>query len=59
MAWMLPLNVSAQTDGKRNYFSIYKQFKEKYIKQIADEYKELIPQKLYEALYKWEVEIND
>ena len=40
-------------------FSIYKQFKEKYIKQIADEYKELIPQKLYEALYKWEVEIND
>ena len=24
---MLPLNVSTQTDGKRNYFSIYKQFK--------------------------------
>ena len=49
----LPLNKPFQA------FSIYKQFKEKYIKQIADEYKELIPQKLYEALYKWEVEIND
>jgi hypothetical protein len=49
----LPLNKPFQA------FSIYKQFKEKYIKQIADEYKGLIPQKLYEALYKWEVEIND
>ena len=40
-------------------FTIYKQFKENYIKQVADEYKDLIPRKLYEALYKWEVEIND
>ena len=40
-------------------FTCYKQFKEKYIKQVADEYKDLIPQKLYEALYKYEVEIND
>ena len=40
-------------------FYTYKQFKEKYIKQIADEYKEFIPKKLYDALYKYEVEIND
>ena len=40
-------------------FSTYKNFKENYIKKVADEYKELIPQKLYEALYKYEVEIND
>ena len=40
-------------------FTTYKNFKENYIKQVADEYKELIPQKLYEALYKYEVEIND
>lgn len=40
-------------------FTVYKNFKENYIKQIADEYKDLIPQKLYEALYKYEVEIND
>ena len=40
-------------------FNIYKQFKEKCIKQVADEYKDRIPQKLYDAMYKWEVEITD
>ena len=49
----LPLNRPFQA------FTIYKNFKEKYIKQIADEYKNLIPKKLYVALYKYEVEIND
>ena len=40
-------------------FYTYKVFKENYIKQVADEYKELIPQKLYEAMYAYEIEIND
>lgn len=40
-------------------FYVYKQFKESYIKQIAVEYRDLIPQKLYEAMHKYEVEIND
>lgn len=40
-------------------FTCYKNFKENYIKQVSDEYKDLIPQKLYETLYKYEVEIND
>ena len=40
-------------------FYCYKQFKENYIKQVADEYKDLIPKKLYDAMYKYEVEIND
>ena len=40
-------------------FTVYKNFKEKYIKEIADEYKDLIPKKLYDAMYKYEVEIND
>ena len=40
-------------------FTCYKNFKENYIKQVADEYKDLIPQRLYEAMYKYEVEIND
>ena len=40
-------------------FYTYKIFKEKYIKQVADEYKNKIPQKLYDAMYKYEVEIND
>ena len=40
-------------------FLAYKTFKELYIKQVADEYKDLIPQRLYDAMYKYEVEIND
>lgn len=40
-------------------FYTYKQFKENYIKQVANEYKDLIPLNLYNALYSWEVEIND
>ena len=40
-------------------FTCYKNFKENYIKQVADEYKDIIPQRLYDAMYKYEVEIND
>lgn len=49
----LPINRPFQA------FTIYKNFKENYIKQVADEYKNLIPKELYEALYRYEVEIND
>lgn len=40
-------------------FKVYKEFKEAYIKQVADEYKGRIPDRLYEAMYRWEVEITD
>ena len=40
-------------------FYAYKQFKEKYIKQVADFYKDKIPNKLYNAMYNYEVEITD
>ena len=40
-------------------FKAYKQFKEKYIKQVADLYKDKIPSKLYDAMYKYEIEITD
>ena len=40
-------------------FTCYKNFKENYIKQVADEYKNLIPSRLYDAMYKYKVEIND
>ena len=40
-------------------FGVYKKAKESYIKEVADKYKELIPNKLYEALYNYEVEITD
>ena len=40
-------------------FNAYKQFKEANIKQIADEYKDKIPDKLYKAMYDYKVEITD
>jgi hypothetical protein len=40
-------------------FTFYKINKEQIIKQVADEYKDLIPEKLYEAMYNYQVEIND
>lgn len=40
-------------------FEVYKYHKEKNIKEVADYYKGLIPQKLYNGLYNYEVEITD
>ena len=40
-------------------FFAYKKAKEAYIKEVAEEYKDKIPQKLYEALMNYEVEIDD
>lgn len=40
-------------------FNYYKKNKERVIKQVADEYKDLIPTELYEAMYRYEVEIDD
>lgn len=46
-------------DTPEEAFYAYKKKKEELIKQIADEYKDKIPKKLYDAMYKWEVEIDD
>ena len=62
-----------EEDSKGNYlgrfkpnqveeaFQCYKTFKENYIKQVADDYysQGLIPKKLYDAMYRYEVEITD
>ena len=37
----------------------YKIRKEQNIKEVADQYKDKVPKKLYEALYNWKVEIDD
>ena len=40
-------------------FYAYKKAKEDYLKQLADKYKGIIPQNVYDALYAYEVEITD
>lgn len=40
-------------------FEAYKQFKENSIREIADYYKEQIPNKLYNAMYEYKVDIDD
>lgn len=40
-------------------FLFYKNFKENYIKQVADEYYDLIPRELWKAMYEYEIEITD
>ena len=46
-------------DTTEEAFNAYKIAKENEIKRIADEYKDKIPQKLYDAMYSYEVEITD
>ena len=48
-----------QYDTVEEAFEVYKQFKENYIKEVAEEYKNKIPVKLYEALINYKVEITD
>ena len=47
------------SDNIETAFKIYKKSKEENIKRIADHYKEQIPEKLYNAMYNYEVEITD
>lgn len=46
-------------DTPEEAFYAYKTYKEKLIKQIADVHKDKIPNKLYEALMNYQVEITD
>mgnify|MGYP003199047241 FL=1 len=46
-------------DTEIEAFEIYKYYKERNIKQVADYYRDLIPERLYMALYNYEVEITD
>ena len=46
-------------DTPNEAFEVYKRAKEDYIKEVADNYKDEIPAKLYKAMYAYEVEIND
>lgn len=40
-------------------FEVYKYYKERNIKKVADYYKDKIPERLYNGMYNYEVEITD
>lgn len=40
-------------------FEVYKDYKEKLIKTIADQYKDKIPENIYNAMYNYKVDIDD
>ncbi len=40
-------------------FARYKEYKEDFIKDIAEQYKDEIPHKVYEAMMNWKIEIDD
>ena len=49
-------------DTQKKGFKVYKYYKERNIKEVADYYKNKytkFPKKLYDALYAYEVEITD
>lgn len=46
-------------DTEIEVFNAYKKAKEKHIKEVANEYKDKIPQKLYDVMINYEVEIGD
>jgi len=46
-------------DTPEEAFFVYKDFKEKTIKEMADRYKKYLPEELHSAMYKYEVEITD
>ena len=46
-------------DTVESAFARYKEYKEDFIQDIAERYKGKIPDKVYEAMMKWEIEIDD
>ena len=46
-------------DTQEEAFKVYKYYKERNIKEVADYYFGIIPDKLYDGLYNYEVEIDD
>lgn len=48
-----------QCNSPIDAFYVYKFYKQELIKHIADEYRELIPDKVYQAMINWKIEITD
>lgn len=43
----------------QNAFNAYKKEKEKYIKEVAEEYKHVLPTRIYDAMNQYEILITD
>lgn len=46
-------------DTAESAFARYKEYKEDFIKDMAEQYKDEIPDKVYEAMMNWKIEIDD
>ena len=46
-------------DSIESAFARYKEYKEDFIKDMAEQYKETVPDKIYQAMMNWKVEITD
>ena len=51
--------ILGEFDTMEEAFYAYKLAKEQNIKDVADKYKELIPDRLYNAMYSYEIELDD
>lgn len=46
-------------DTPNEAFEVYKNYKEKYIQSVANEYKSLLPENVYNAIYNYKITIDD
>lgn len=46
-------------DNAESAFDRYKEYKEDFIKDLAEQYKNKIPDKVYQAMVNWKIEIDD
>lgn len=46
-------------DTAKEAFARYKKYKEDFIKDMAEQYKDVIPDKVYRAILNWKIEIDD
>ena len=46
-------------DTAESAFARYKEYKEDFIKDMAEQYRDILPYKVYEAMINWKIEIDD
>ena len=46
-------------DTAESAFVRYKEYKEDFIQDIAEQHKNVIPHKAYEAMMNWKIEVDD